>query len=115
MRTPTLLPLALLALAAGPPAAAQGTAIYDSGGPLRPEQAAFDVEFYALELRVDPAARSIAGTGTTVARVVSPTRHLVLDLDTTFAVSAVTAPEGGPLRWERRGGRLWIDLGGVRA
>jgi aminopeptidase N len=108
--------LVLLALARA--AAAQQTDIYDSGGPLTPEQAAFDVVFYDLALRVDPAARSIAGTGTTVARIVTPTRRLVLDLDTLLAVSAVTQPGGAagrPLRWERRGGRLWIDLGSTRA
>ncbi len=28
--------------------------IYDSGGPLMPEQAAFDVQFYELSLEVKP-------------------------------------------------------------
>lgn len=116
MKRIATLALALAALA--PAAAAQQTDIYDSGGPLTPQQAAYDVTFYALDLRVDPRARSIAGTGTTVARIVAPTRNLVLDLDTLLAVSAVTAPEGAagrPLRWERRGGKLWIDLGAERA
>lgn len=117
MKRIATLALALAALARA--AAAQQTDIYDSGGPLTPQQAAYDVTFYALDLRVDPGSRSIAGTGTTVARIVAPTRNLVLDLDTLLAVSAVTAPEGAaagrPLRWERRGGKLWIDLGAERA
>ncbi|HEX8271856.1 MAG TPA: M1 family metallopeptidase [Longimicrobiaceae bacterium] len=116
MKRIATLALALAALARA--AAAQQTDIYDSGGPLTPQQAAYDVTFYALDLRVDPRARSIAGTGTTVARIVAPTRNLVLDLDTLLAVSAVTAPQGAagrPLRWERRGGKLWVDLGAERA
>jgi hypothetical protein len=88
--------------------------IYDSGGPLLAEQAAYDVTFYELSLRVDPAERSIAGAVTTVAEVVAPMRHLVLDLDTLLTVAAVhEAVADRPLGWERRGGRLWIELGAV--
>jgi aminopeptidase N len=108
------LAFALLLLLAVRPAAGQQVDIYDSGGPILPEQAAYDVTFYALDLSVDPAERRIAGTGTTVARAVAPLRHLVLDLDTLLTVSAVE--EGArALAWERRGGRLWIDLGAPRA
>ena len=94
--------------------AAQQIDIYDSGGPILSEQAAYDVLFYDLSLDVDPATRSISGSNTTVARVVSPVRQFVLDLDTLFTVSEVVILEGGtarPLAWERRVGRLWIDLG----
>jgi aminopeptidase N len=106
--------LLVLLLATATPVAAQ-VAIYDSGGPILQEQAAYDVTYYELSLRVDPASRSIAGSGTTVARVVEPLRHLVLDLDTLLTVSRV-AEAGGegtamPLTWERRGGQIWIDLG----
>ncbi len=98
-------------------AVAQEIDIYDSGGPILPEQAAYDVSFYELWLRVDPAARSIAGRATTTATVISPIRQFVLDLDTLLTVTSVsTADEEHPtpLAWERRGGRLWIDLGSER-
>ena len=36
--------------------------IYDSGGPLMPEQAAYDVRFYDLNLNVSPSDSSIAGS-----------------------------------------------------
>ncbi len=49
----SIVALLTLAVAAASPAHAQ-TDIYDSGGPLMPEQAAYDVEFYDLALRVDP-------------------------------------------------------------
>ncbi len=85
----------------------------DTGGPLLPEQAAYDVTHYDLALRVDPAARSIAGALTVHARIVSPTAWLVLDLVTNYAVESVTAVDrrgnsAATLRFERRAGRLWI-------
>jgi aminopeptidase N len=91
-----------------------------SGGPLLPEQAAYDVTFYDLALRVDPADSTIAGALTVYARVVIPMSRLVLDLDTVFTVTGITdLPPSGPvpataeetpLAWDRRGGRLWIVL-----
>jgi aminopeptidase N len=93
------------------------TAIYDSGGRLIPEQAAYDVRFYDLALRVSPADSSIAGTLTVVADVVQPMERLVLDLDTLLQVAGVAGTEEGDerdLRFERRGGRLWIELPRVR-
>ncbi len=106
----------LIALLAATPGAAQVVDIYDSGGPLGPEQAAFDVTFYALDLSVDPASRRIGGSATTVARAVAPLRQLVLNLDTLLTVREVRSGdgEGSPLRWERRGGLIYIDLGGER-
>ncbi len=84
---------------------------YDSGGPLLPEQAAYDVTFYDLAIRVEPAERTIAGTLTATARIVSPMAYFVLDLDPLLAVEAVTevGEEGTrtALAFERRGGRIW--------
>jgi aminopeptidase N len=109
--------LVVLLLTTANAALAQEIDIYDSGGPILPEQAAYDVTFYELSLRVDPPTRSIAGSASTVATVVSPLRHLVLDLDTLLTVARVfnlEARDARPLEWERRGGRLWIDLGSQR-
>ena len=106
--------LALGLICAGP-LGAQDVDIYDSGGVVPSEQAAYDVTYYELDLRVDPEHRRIAGTATTVGRVLDPLRHVVLDLDTRLTVAGVTAPgdDGAlaPLAWERRAGRLWIDTG----
>ena len=84
--------------------------ILDSSGPMMPEQAAYDVTFYDIALRVSPADSSIAGTVTTTARITAPVPWFVLDLDTTLAVQAVAQPGRGPLSFERRGGKLWIRL-----
>jgi len=105
---------------AAPPAAPAVQPIEVSGGPLLPEQAAYDVTFYDLSVRVGPADSSIAGSLAVYARVVIPMGRLVLDLDTVFAVTGVSdlPPAGAapasaaeaPLAFERRGGRLWITL-----
>ena len=82
---------------------------------LIPEQAAFDVTFYDLDLAVRPEARALDGRLTMHATVTIPTSTIVLDLDTTFAVSQIADVETGEVRpFERLGGRLWIDLGRTR-
>ncbi|ARA92519.1 peptidase M1 [Rhodothermaceae bacterium RA] len=89
---------------------AQPRTSLDSGGPLQPEQAAYDVTFYDLALRVDPADRAIDGVLSVQADVLAPLPWLVLDLDTLLAVSAVEV-DGQPRPFERRAGQVWIDLG----
>lgn len=88
-------------------------AIYDSGGPLMPEQAAYNVTFYDLDLQIFPDERLISGKVLVQATVVHPTNVLVLDLDTTFNV--LRAMEGD-LNCDvtREGGKLYIDLGRTR-
>jgi aminopeptidase N len=84
----------------------------DSGGPLMPEQAAFDVKRYDLDLRVDVDAKSIAGSLTITARVVAPTEWLVLDLDEPLAVESVVDldAKNAPLSFDRRATKLWVAL-----
>jgi len=102
----------LLSGCAAEPAPAQyNTDPYDSGGPLMPEQAAYDVTFYDLSLRVSPADSTIHGALTATARITSPIAYFVLDLDTPFVVDGITDElHGGTLPFERRGGKLWIQL-----
>jgi aminopeptidase N len=84
-----------------------------SGGPLLPEQAAIDVTHYDIAMRIDPAERTIRGAVVVSARIVQPTNWFVLDLDPRLAVDSIAAlPDtgsdaGNPLRFERRGGRIW--------
>ncbi len=104
-----------LLLGCGMPLCAQSVDIMDSGGPLLPEQAAYDVTYYDLDVTVDPDERAIAGVLTAEANVVNPIRYLVLDLDTVFTISAIDVLDAhGAARsvsFERQVGRLWIDLG----
>jgi aminopeptidase N len=83
----------------------------ETGGPLLAEQAVFDVKRYDLNIRVDPAAKSISGDSAMTAEIVHPTNVIVLDLDTPYTVSKVQEKCGTSacqLRFERRDGRIWI-------
>jgi aminopeptidase N len=85
----------------------------ETGGPLMFEQAAYDVHSYDLTLNVDPKTRSISGTTVMTAKIVIPTNVIVLDLDTVYKVSRLAEPTGldnkmRDLKYERRGGKLWI-------
>lgn len=88
-----------------------------SGGPLAPEQAAFDVTYVRLDLTVDPAARTLRGEAQTTVRIVEPTASLLLDLDDAMTVesAAVVRADGDGLSHdvrtvERLPGRLRIAL-----
>jgi len=119
-----LLSLGLAALLAGcittssaPAAKAKRprTATEDSGGVLLKEQAAYDVQHCELDLQIFPKKKSIAGTARIGVRVLKPLEWLVLDLDPRLAVKAVHLTAGDmaavSARFERRGPRLWINLG----
>ncbi|MEZ5424827.1 MAG: M1 family metallopeptidase [Pyrinomonadaceae bacterium] len=84
----------------------------NSGGPLMPEQAAYNVRSYDITLRVWPDRQAIAGETIITADILSPTNVFVVDLDTplevlhTSLVEGVMVPRG--LKFERREGRIWI-------
>lgn len=87
----------------------------NSGGVLMPEQAAYDVKSYDLNLRIDPNEQSIKGFSTVKAQILNPLDKFVLDLDTAYtieSVALVSAKEKGetPLKFERKEGRIWIAL-----
>jgi aminopeptidase N len=80
-----------------------------SGGPLMPEQAAYNVTFYELSLDVDPEQRAINGSLTVNAQIVQPVEWFVLDLDTAFTITEIKTGDQ-PMRFERRGGQIWAHL-----
>lgn len=88
----------------------------DSGGPLLPEQAAYDVTFYDLDLNIQPREQRIGGVLTAHARVVDSLDVFVLNLDRRLAVEQVRLiDERGRrarLSRERRAedNQLWIEL-----
>src|SRR5262245_28011602 len=67
---------------------------WSSGGILSAEQAAYDVSFYDLTLKVSPDDSTIDGAGIVHARVGKPLRWIVVDLDTAFAIRGVTDVSG---------------------
>lgn len=88
--------------------------IYDSGGPLMPEQAAYDVTFYDLTVQVFPDDRRIEGKLRAEAQIVHPIDWFVLDLDTLLTVSYAWTFHNSKRTsrsFRREGGKLWIYLG----
>jgi aminopeptidase N len=84
-----------------------------SGGMLMPEQAAYDVKHYDLNLRVFPNEQSIRGALTVRAQIVNPIDKFVLDLDAPLIVETVHWVDNKtemPLNFERRTGQIWIAL-----
>lgn len=91
--------------------------VYDSGGPLMPEQAAYDVTHYDLSIQVFPDKRSIEGTVIVTANIMDPIKSLVLDLDPLLEVKGVEEINEGKNKqrsFERKGGKVWIDLSTTR-
>jgi aminopeptidase N len=86
----------------------------DSGGPLPPEQAAYDVSHYDLDVRVQPAERRLKGELTVRAEVTDSLGVLVLNLDRRLDVTRAwpTGASDRSLPVERRAGgnERWIDL-----
>jgi hypothetical protein len=67
-----------------------------SGGPLSEEQAAYDVNYYDLNLIIDPVAKTIDGSLLCRAVIVSPIDTFVLDLENPFTVDSILfKKEGG--------------------
>ena len=94
------------------------TPILDSGGPLSPEQAAYDVTFYDLSVSIKPETREIDGQVIVRAKVVQPMNQLVLDLDTLLSVQEIwdlsnpKKPIAAP--FVHKLGKIWINLGFTR-
>src|SRR5688572_10090498 len=89
-----------------------------SGGVLMPEQAAYDVLSYDLDLRPNIAEQTIKGVLTVKAKIVKPIDKFVLDLDTPLTVETVALVNGKketPLTFERREGKIRISFRQVQA
>jgi len=68
----------------------QGSAGSTSGGVLKLEQAAFDVQSYDVAIKVDVAKKSFTGRTIMEAKTVIPSATIVLDLQAPFTVSKLT-------------------------
>jgi len=112
MRFTTAIAVLLLLVGCGSAPAQQPR---DSGGPLLPEQAAYDVTFYDLNLRVQPEAQRIDGALTVHAAVMAPLEQFVLNLDRQLRIRSAALLEAGrrqSLEVDRRAGgnQLWMAL-----
>jgi aminopeptidase N len=85
----------------------------DSGGPLTPEWAAYDVKFYNINLNINPDKQTINGWVGVTAEVVNDMKELVLDLDDRYRVTKIVfdAPEDYiELNFKHESGKIKIDL-----
>ncbi len=80
-----------------------------SGGPLRAEQAAYNVTFYDLSIRLFPEEQAIAGTLTMQARMVHPSNTILLHLDTLLTVDAITDNQKAVAFRHTPQGELWLE------
>ena len=83
----------------------------DSGTPMPPEQACYDVLSYDLALKVDPDKRNIEGSLGMRARVLRPSETILLDLDDRLTVASVMRGKDA-LGFTREPGRIRIDVEG---
>jgi aminopeptidase N len=120
MRPPKMMPpcrpagLSLLLVLAALISGCTAAPAQDSGGPLLPEQAAYDVTHYDLAVAVDPAQRRIDGEVTVHAVVEDRLEHLVLNLDRRLAVTkawpAGTPANARPVERRNNDNQVWIEL-----
>lgn len=74
------------------------------------EQAAYDVTYYDLDITFDLADRSISGSLSLTASIVSAMDQLVLDLDPLFSIDSIQSLPAAPLSYTWQGSKLWIVL-----
>jgi aminopeptidase N len=74
---------------------AQSSVVYESGGELISEQAAFNVHYYDLNLTVNPADSTVGGSVGVHFNVVHPTNVIALDLDPRLNLKEVKWIEEG--------------------
>lgn len=85
----------------------------ETGGPLLPEQAAFDVQTYDVSITANPATKSITGTTVMTAKIVNPTDTIILHLDDVYAIDRVFgqgADRQVGLKYTRDGGKIKITF-----
>lgn len=78
-------------------------------GSITPERAWWDVAHYHLDIKVDPNARSIAGTNTVKYRVLKPGTVMQIDLQPPMNITRVTQ-NNKPLNFRRDGNVFYISL-----
>ena len=90
--------------------------VYESGGVLIQEQASYDVTFYELDLKINPADSTIGGTVFIHADIIHATNEIVVDLDPRLPISSVYRSVDGnhkALKFSQREGtkrvHIWFD------
>lgn len=85
----------------------------DTGGPLTPEWAAYDVKFYNINLNIDPEKQTINGWVEVIAEADTNMKKFVLDLDDRYRITKIiwSASEiAEDLSFHHENGKIKIDL-----
>jgi hypothetical protein len=61
----------------------------DTGGPLSPEWAAYDIKYYNINLNIDPENQTIGGWVGVTAEVVNDMNEFVLNLDDLYRITKI--------------------------
>ena len=61
----------------------------DSGGPLTPEWAAYDIKFYNINLNINPDKQTINGWIGVTAEAITNMKEFVLDLDDRYRITKI--------------------------
>lgn len=78
-------------------------------GSITPQRAWWDVSFYDLDVRIDPAAQSIRGQTGITYRVLQPAREMQIDLQMPLEVDSMLQ-DGRRLAYRREGNAFFVTL-----
>ncbi|MBK9096644.1 MAG: M1 family metallopeptidase [bacterium] len=85
----------------------------DSGGPLTPEWAAYDIKFYNINLDINPDKQIIKGWVGVTAEAVTNMKEFVLDLDDRYRITKIvfdSPNEYKELSFKHESGKIKIQL-----
>ncbi len=78
-------------------------------GMLTPLRTCYDVTYYHLDIKVDPAEKTIVGSNTIRFTVVTNFKRMQIDLAENMAIDRILF-EGDALTFEREHGAVFVDL-----
>ena len=88
----------------------------DSGGPLTPEWAAYDIQYYSINLKIDPDQQTINGWVGVSALAVTNMNEFVLDLDDRYDITKIVwnnhQGASSALKFTHLNGKIKITLPG---
>jgi len=85
----------------------------DTGGPLNPEWADYDIKFYNINLNINPEKQTINGWVGVTAQAVNDMKEFVLDLDDRYRITRIIwdSPEAyKELSFKHENGKIKIEI-----
>jgi len=79
-------------------------------GMLTPLRSRFDVTYYHLDVRIDPATKTIVGANTIRFKVLSPFKEMQIDLFPNMSVERIVFEDGRTCEYSREFGAVFITL-----